>query len=140
MRGTHIYSFTVDPQHPKHFIQNLTETRRNIHLTSAQHYHTLHNSLPPVPDDSSVRTDIHTELTRRALDSLPSNFLLGVRPPAACETEITLDHWQRVQLGQLRCGHSTLVPSYMHRLGLAQDDSWSNCGQGPANTEHVVLH
>ena len=54
-----------------HFMQNLTQTRRNIHLTHAHHYHTLHNALPPVPDDSSVRTNIHTEFTRKALDSLP---------------------------------------------------------------------
>ena len=124
-RGTHIYTSSVDPPHPLHYMQNPTQTRRNIHLTPAQHYHSLHNTLPPVPDDSSVRTHIHTEFTRRALDSLPPNSLLGARSHDACETELTLDRWQR---GRLRCGNSTLVPSYMHRLGLVQDDSCPNCG------------
>ena len=125
MRDTHIYTSTVDPHHPIHFMQNPTQTRRNIHLTP------LHNTLPPVQDDRSVRTPIHTEMTRRALDTLPLNSVLGVRPPAACETKHTRDRRQRVQLGQLRCGHSTLVlhASYMHRLGLAS-----------ADTEHVLLH
>ena len=113
--------------------------KKNTSDTHTAH-HMLHNTLPPVPDDSSVRIHIHTEFTRRALDSLPPNSLHGVRPPTACETELTLDRWQRVQLGWLRCGHSTLVPSYMHRLGLAQDDSCPNCGQGPAGTGHVLLH
>ena len=139
MRGTH--TSTVNPHHSLHFMQNPTQTRRNIHLTPAQHYHTLHNNLPPVLGDSSVRTDIHTEFTQRALDSLPPNSLLSVRPPAACETELTLDRWQRVQLGRLRCSCTTLVPSYMHTLGLAQDDSCPNyCGSGPVDTEHVLLH
>ena len=40
-----------------------------------------------------------------------------------------------------RCnwGNSTLVPSYMHRLGPPQDDSCPNCGQDPVATEHVLL-
>ena len=42
-------------------------------------------------------------------------------------------------IGWLRCGHSTLVPSYMNRLRLAQDDSCPNCAQGPADTKHVLL-
>ena len=59
IRGTHNYTFTVDPHHPQHLMQKPTET----HKTPAQHYHTLHNSLPPVPDNSSVKTHIHTEFT-----------------------------------------------------------------------------
>ena len=94
-------------------------------------------SLPPVPDGRSVRTHIHAEFTRRALNSLTPNSLPAVRylrdkshtgPLAAGAT------------GRLWCGHSTLVLSYMLRLGLAQDDSCPNCGQGPADTEHVLLH
>ena len=62
---------------------------------------------------------------------------LGVsRPPAACETELTLNRWQRVQLWRLRCVHSTLGPSYMHRLGRLLSQLWT----GPADTEHVLLH
>ena len=48
-------------------MQNPTQTRRNQHLTPAQHNHTLHKTLPPVPDNSSVRIHIHTEFIRRAL-------------------------------------------------------------------------
>ena len=40
------------------------------------------------------------------------------------------------ELGRLRCVHSTLVPSYMHRLGRLLSQLWT----GPADTEHVLLH
>ena len=53
-------------------MQNPTQTRWNIHLTPEQNYNTQHNTLPPVPDDNSVRTHIHKEFTRRSLDSLLS--------------------------------------------------------------------
>ena len=136
MRVTNSYTSTLDPQHPLHDMQNPTKTRRNIHLTPAQHYHTQHNTLPPVPDDSSLRTHIHTEFTQSALDSLPP----WCPPPAACETELMLDRCQRVQLGRLRYGNSTLVPSYMHRLGRLLSQLWTGPNRHRARPTALPTH
>ena len=141
MRGTHIYTSKVDPHDPYwalHFMQNPTQARRNIHLTPTQHYYRLQKLFP--------QSRIIALWGPTSIQSLP-NSLLWFRPPAACEAELTLDRWQRVQLGRVRCGHSTGVLSYMLRLGLAQDDSWvlSQLWTGPSRhcpqtQQHRITH
>ena len=125
MRGTHIYTSAVDPKHPLHFMQNPTQTRRKIHFTPAQHYHTLHDTLPPVPDNSSVRTHIHTEFTRRALDSLPPWC------PAACCLR------DRAPLAVCATGATLVQP--LHTSPLIHAQARTCCGQ-QFDTEHVLLH
>ena len=141
MRGTHAYSSTIDPSHPLHFMQTPANTgRQHIHRTPARHYNTLYTSLPPRPEGTSERKHIHTVFTQRALSSSSPNSLLQALPPPVASEERTLGRDARVHLSRLRCGHHPALPTYMHRIGRADDDLCHLCGQGPADVAHVLLH
>ena len=140
MRGTHFFTSTVDPGHPLHYMQTPRTTRRHIHNTPAAHYTSLYNTLPPTPDGTSLRRHIHTTFTERALEALPPNSLLGTRPPPISSTENSLPRLDQVHLSRLRCGHHTAIPTYMHRIGLAPNDTCSLCGQSSGSMEHILLH
>ena len=140
MRGTHAYTSTLSPTHPLHYMQTPTHTARHIHNTPAEHYRSLYQSLPPCPQRLSERAHIHRELTARPLLNAPPNTLLQSRPPLVDPSEKSLKREERVHLSRLRCGHHTSLPTYMHRIGLAPDDTCTLCTQAEGSAEHVLLH
>ena len=112
-------------------MQTSTNTgRQHIHRTPAKHYNTLYTSLPPRPEGTSERKHIHTVFTQRALSSSSPNSLLQALPPPVASEERTLGRDARVHLSRLRCGHHPALPTYMHRIGRADDDLCHLCGQG----------
>ena len=60
--------------------------------------------------------------------------------PSVSPEELTLPRSARCALSRLRCnGHSTLLNSYLHRVGRAETPSCSNCGSEPQDLSHLVL-
>ena len=54
--------------------------------------------------------------------------------------ELSLPRSARCALSRLRCnGHSTLLNSYLHRVGRAETPSCSNCGSESQDLSHLVL-
>ena len=140
MRGTHIYSSTLDPSHPLHTTLQHRPTPRHIHNTPASHYTSLFSTLPTLPPDTTLRTHIHTHFTQTAISNHPPNSLLGSRPPPISAAERTLPRLDRVSLARFRCGHHPSLPSYKHRIGRAQSDSCTWCNADVGTAEHVLLH
>ena len=144
MRGTHIYTSTEDPTHPLHHLRTAPARRPRAdppHTTPAQFYQTELDSLPPIPENTSLRTHIHTVYTNRTLNTFPPNTLLGTTPPPLhTQREQHLPREDRVHLSRLRCGHHTAIPAYMHRIGLAPDATCPRCDAVEGTAEHVLLH
>ena len=60
--------------------------------------------------------------------------------PSVSPEELTLPRSARCALSRLRCdGHSTLLNSYLHRVGRAETPSCSNCGFELQDLSHFVL-
>ena len=140
MRGTQAYTSTTSPTHPLHYMQTPTRTSRHHHTTPAEHYRSLHLSLPPRPRGLSERAHIHREFTARSLAAYPDNSLLGSHPPPVDPSEKSLPREDRVHLSQLRCGHHTSFPYYMHKIRLAPTATCSLCNQAEGTVGHVFLH
>ena len=144
MRGTHIYTSTAHPSHPLHSLRSAPSRpprRFPPHTTPAQFYQESLDSLPPLPNNVSLHTHIHTTFTQRTLDTFPPNTLLGAPPPITnTAREQHLPREDRVHLSRLRCGHHTSIPTYMHRIGLAPDPTCTHCNNAEGTVEHVLLH
>ena len=142
-RGTHIYTSTSDPSHPLHHLRSAPSRYPRafpLHTTPAQFYQNLLDSLPPIPDNITLKTHIHTTFTQRTIDTLPPNTLLGVSPPLTDRVqEQSLPREDRVHLARLRCGHHASIPSYMYRIGLSPDSSCVYCGNAVGTVEHILL-
>ena len=84
---------------------------------------------------SSQRLSLYTSWRR----SVQSGFFHHQIPTVSPE-ELTLPRSTRCALSRLRCnGHSTLLNSYLHRVGRAETPSCSNCGSEPQDLSHLVL-
>ena len=84
---------------------------------------------------SSQRQSLYTSWRR----SVQSGFFQHQIPSVSPE-ELTLPRSARCALSRLRCnGHSTLLNSYLHRVGRAETPSCSNCGSESQNLSHLVL-
>ena len=84
---------------------------------------------------SSQRLSLYTSWRR----SVQSGFFQHQMPSVSPE-ELTLPRSTRCALSRLRCkGHSTLLNSYLHRVGRAETPSCSNCGSEPQDLSHLVL-
>ena len=84
---------------------------------------------------SSQRLSLYTSWRR----SVQSGFFQHQIPSVSPE-ELTLPRSARCALSRLRCnGHSTLLNSYLHRVGRAETPSCSNCGSEPQDLSHLVL-
>ena len=144
MRGTHFHTSTLDPAHPLHYLHDPTLTRRPRtrppHITPHGHYNSLYSSVLPVPGGTSLRGHIHTSITRRALEDMAPNSLLGARPPVVDPSERELSRRERVHLSRYRCGHHLGLPTYRHRIGLEDTDDCHFCGASPGSPEHILLH
>ena len=92
-------------------------------------------SISLTPLISSQRLSLYTSWRR----SVQSGFFQHQIPTVSPE-ELTLPRSARCALSRLRCnGHSTLLNSYLHRVGRAETPSCSNCGSEPQDLSHLVL-
>ena len=92
-------------------------------------------SVSLAPLISSQRQSLYTSWRR----SVQSGLFLHQIPPVSPE-ELTLPRYARCALSRLRCnGHSTLLNSYLHRVGRAETPSCSNCGSKSQNLSDLVL-
>ena len=92
-------------------------------------------SVSLAPLISSQRLSLYTSWRR----SVQSGFFQHQLPSVSPE-ELTLPRSARCALSRLRCnGHSTLLNSYLHRVGRAETPSCSNCGSESQNLSHLVL-
>ena len=92
-------------------------------------------SVSLTPLISSQRLSLYTSWRR----SFQSGFFQHQIPTVSPE-ELTLPRSARCALSRLRCnGHSTLLNSYLHRVGRAETPSCSNCGSEPQDLSHLVL-
>ena len=92
-------------------------------------------SVSLTPLISSQRLSLYTSWRR----SVQSGFFQHQIPTVSPE-ELTLPRSARCALSRLRCnGHSTLLNSYLHRVGRAETPSCSNCGSEPQDLSHLVL-
>merc|ERR1719376_1823575 len=138
MRGTHIYTSTEDPTHPLHHLRTAPVRIPRAdppHTTPAQFYQIELDSLPPIPENTSLRTHIHTVYTNRTLNPFPPSTLLGTTPPP-----LHTQREDRVHLSRLRCGHHTAIPAYMHRIGLAPNPNCPHCSSAEGTIQHLLLH
>ena len=84
---------------------------------------------------SLQRLSLYTRWRR----SVQSGLFQHQIPPVSPE-ELTLPRSARCALSRLRCnGHSTLLNSYLHRVGRAETPSSSNCGSESQDLSHLVL-
>ena len=89
-------------------------------------------SVSLAPLISFQRLSLYTSWRR----SVQSGFFQHQIPSVSPE-ELTLP---RSALSRLRCnGHSTLLNSYLHKIGRAETPSCSNCGSEPQDLSHLVL-
>ena len=92
-------------------------------------------SVSLAPLISSQRLSLYTSWRH----SVQSGFFQHQIPSVSPE-ELTLARSARCALSRLRCnGHSTLLNSYLHRVGRAETPSCSNCGSEPQDLSHLVL-
>ena len=143
MRGAHQYTSTAHSAHPLHHLRSAPSKPprpRPPHETPASYYTKHLASLPPTPEDTSLRTHIHTVYTRRTIDAFPPNTILGAPPPLITTREQHLPREDRVHLARLRCGHHTAIPTYTHRIGLAPASSCPHCNNAEGTVEHFLLH
>ena len=85
MRGTHIYTSTEHPKHPLHHLRSALARRPRAHpphTTPAHFYQTELDSLPLIPENTSLRTHIHTVYTNRTLNTFSHNTILGTTQPS----------------------------------------------------------
>ena len=119
------------------------------HVITCQHYHqdqsrTLHTattvtSWPPYLDpitflDRLHQTHTYTQLTRRYLQKLGRNRILGRKPPLISENEKQMS---RVHLTGLCCGHHPYLNSYKKRLNSIHTTSCPNC-RAPHTVKHIL--
>ena len=101
MRGTHATLYFKQ-------VQRTTKTSTTL-------CRTLYISLLFVMDGSSVRSHIHTEFTRRPLDSSPTPCLVSCLPLSARRC-LLLSAGRECNWGwSAWSGHSILIPSYIHQ-------------------------
>ena len=92
-------------------------------------------SVSLAPLISFQRLSLYTSWRR----SVQSGFFPHQIPSVSPE-ELTLPRSARCALSRLRCnGHSTLLNSYLHRVGRAKTPSCSNCGSELQDLSHLVL-
>ena len=92
-------------------------------------------SVSLAPLISSQRQSLYTSWRRSVQSGLFQHQIPSVSPE-----ELTLPRSARCALSRLRCnGHSTLLNSYLHRVGRAETSSCSNCGFEPQDLSHLVL-
>ena len=92
-------------------------------------------SVSLAPLISSQRLSVYTSWRR----SVQSGFFQHQIPSVSPE-ELTRPRSACCALSRLRCnGHSTLLNSYLHRVGRAETPSCSNCGSEPQDLSHLVL-
>ena len=84
---------------------------------------------------SSQRQSLYTSWRH----SVQSGLFLHQISPVSFE-ELTLPHFTFCALSRLHCnGHSTLLGTYLHRVGRAETPSCSNCGSKSQDLSHLVL-
>ena len=111
----------------KDLADSLAKARAFLDPSSISVYH--------APLISSQRQSLYTSWRR----SVQSGFFQHQIPSVSPE-ELTLPRSARCALSRLRCNaHSTLLSSYLHRVGRAETPSCSNCGSESQNLSHLVL-
>ena len=92
-------------------------------------------SVSLAPLISSQRQSLYTSWRRSVQSGVFQHQIPSVSPE-----ELTLPRSARCALSRLRCnGHSTLLNSYLHRVGRAETPSCSNCGSESQDLSHLVL-
>ena len=92
-------------------------------------------SVSLAPLISSQRQSLYTSWKR----SVQSGLFQYQIPPVSPE-ELTLPRSARCALSRLLCSvHSTLLNTYLHRVGRAETPSCSNCGSKSQDLSHLVL-
>ena len=92
-------------------------------------------SVSLAPLISSQRLSVYTSWRR----SVQAGFFQH-QIPSVSPKELTRPRSACCALSRLRCnGHSTLLNSYLHRIGRAETPSCSNCGSEPQDLSHLVL-
>jgi len=144
MRETRIYPSTDCPTHPLHHLRSAPARRQRARpprTTVAKLYQQELDSLPPTPDNTSLRTHIRTVYTNRTLDTYPVNTILGTSPPHInTQAETHLPREDRVHLSRLRCGHHTAIPAYMYRIRQAPNPDCPHCNSAEGTIQHLILH
>ena len=146
MRGTHIYTSTDCPTHPLHHLRSAPARRQRARpprTTVAKLYQTELDSIPSIPENTSLHTHIHTVYTNITLDTFPVNAILGTTslpPHINTHAESHLPRDNRVHLSRLRCGHHTVIPTYMHRIGQMPNPDSPHCNSAEGTVEHLFSH
>ena len=92
-------------------------------------------SMSLIPLISLQRLSFYTSWRRSVQSGLFQHQI-----PAVSREELNLPCSVRCALSRLRCnGHSTLLNSYLHRVGRAETPSCSNCGSESQNLSHLLL-
>lgn len=99
--------------------------------------HLTHNQ--PIDDSSYKRNlkQLHTAAVRSYNTSKAVNPILGERAPDIDRSERDLPRKTRVQLAQLRSGHSIFLNSYKRDIGLTADASCPDCHIADHTTNHL---
>ena len=86
---------------------------------------------------SSLASSFRQSLYSSWRASVRSSFLSTQIPKVASE-ELSLPRSVRCQLSRLRCnGHSTLLQTYLHRIGRSSSPCCPLCGTGPHDVPHL---
>ena len=97
------------------------------------------DSLPPIPDNSLLRTHIHTVYTNRTPQTYQVNTILGISLPyIKKQAESHLPREDRVNLSRLRCGHQTAIPFNMYRIGQAPNPDCPHCNIAEGTIQHLL--
>ena len=61
-----------------------------------------------------------------------------VQQPQERQRQQEQDRFKRMVQAQLRCGYSSVLHSYLHRIGAVQSDACPSCGTSPHDIVHFL--
>lgn len=91
----------------------------------------------PRANYEQVKTDLHTDIVKKAIAKQSTNRVLGQRPPAINKSEDHLPRKIRVTLSQLRSGHCARLRDFQLKIGKVADALCPSCTLDSQTVSHL---
>ena len=137
MRGAQFFdAASENTKHPCHHMKLHPRIQRYIKKTPQIYYQQTLDTIQPIMGNH--KKHIHTEITKRAIQNLQHNTILGTQPPEINTSETTLSRQDRVDLARMRSGHHPSLRVYQRRLDESKSDTCPDCNTMQHNIKHVI--
>ena len=144
----HASQLRQQAQHPSHPLHQLSQQPPNNRYKKQTIFHNNNNythNLDTTPQTTSHDTiklnlkQIHTHIVHQHTLNQPHNKILETPAPDIHKSELTLSHYMRRTLAQLRTNKSPLLYSYLHKISPNTHPSplCPLCNQHNHDTKHL---